>query len=126
MSSDRSGRSLRTDNTLDRAGTGGTAMSESPQLPQPDPELRRLERLVGRWRMEGHLIGSDVTTVRGELSFRWLPGGLFLEQRARIDFDGLQVDSLELIRYAPETKTFPSTVDSNFSPDPLPYRWDEE
>jgi hypothetical protein len=48
MSSDRSGRSLRTDNTLDRAGTDGTAMSERPQLPQPDPELRRLERLVGR------------------------------------------------------------------------------
>lgn len=37
---------------------------------------------------------------------------------------GLQIDSLELIGYDPETKTYPSTVFSNVSPTPLPYRWD--
>jgi hypothetical protein len=99
-------------------------MSEIPQLPQPDPALRRLDRLVGRWSMEGHLVGSDETNIRGETSFRWLPGGFFLEQRARIDFAGLQIDALELIGYDLETDTFPSTVYSNFSPDPLPYSWD--
>lgn len=36
---------------------------------------------------------------------------------------GLEIDSLELIGYDPETKTFPSTVYSNLSPQPLPYRW---
>jgi hypothetical protein len=36
-------------------------MSETPELPQPDPALRRLDRLVGRWSMEGHLVGSDET-----------------------------------------------------------------
>jgi hypothetical protein len=101
-------------------------MSENPALPQPDPELRRLDRLVGRWSMEGNLVGSDETNIRGETSFRWLPGGFFLEQRAHIDFMGLQIDALELIRYDPESKTFPSTVYSNFSPDPLPYRWEVE
>jgi uncharacterized cupin superfamily protein len=35
---------------------------------------------------------------------------------------GLQIDSLELIGYDPETDTFPSTVFSNLSPQPLPYR----
>jgi hypothetical protein len=99
-------------------------MSENTAPPQPNPELRRLDRLVGRWSMEGQLVGSDETTIRGETSFRWLPGGFFLEQRAHLDFDGLQIDALELIRYDPETKTFPSTVYSNFSPEPLPYRWD--
>jgi hypothetical protein len=99
-------------------------MSENADLPQPDPALRRLDRLVGRWSMEGHLIGSDETNVRGETSFRWLPGGFFLEQRVRIDFAGLQIDALELIGYDPETDTFPSTVYSNFSPEPLPYKWD--
>jgi hypothetical protein len=34
-------------------------MSENPDLPQPDPVLRRLDRLVGRWTMEGNLVGSD-------------------------------------------------------------------
>jgi hypothetical protein len=42
----------------------------------------------------------------------------------QIDFMGLQIDSLELIGYDPESDTFPSTVFSNFSPVPLPYRWD--
>ena len=29
-------------------------MSENPELPHPDPALRRLNRLVGRWGMEGN------------------------------------------------------------------------
>ena len=99
-------------------------MSETPELPQPDPALRRLDRLVGRWAMEGNLVGSDEKNIKGETTFRWLPGGFFLEQRVQIDFMGLQIDSLELIGYDPETETFPSTVYSNFSPDPLPYKWD--
>jgi hypothetical protein len=99
-------------------------MSELPELPKPNPALKRLDRLVGRWRMEGNLVGSDEKNIRGETEFRWLTGGLFLEQRVRIDFMGLQIDSVELIGYDPETDTFPSTVYSNFSPDPLPYRWD--
>jgi hypothetical protein len=99
-------------------------MSEQPELPQPDPALKRLDRLVGRWTMEGGPVGSDEKNIKGETEFRWLPGGFFLEQRGHIDFMGLQIDSLELIGYDPETKTFPSTVYSNFSPEPLPYKWD--
>jgi hypothetical protein len=99
-------------------------MSENPSLPQPDPELKRLDRFVGTWSMEGNLVDSDEKNIKGETTFRWLPGGFFLEQRAHIDFMGLQIESLELIGYDPETRTFPSTVYSNFSPVPLPYRWD--
>jgi Protein of unknown function (DUF1579) len=98
-------------------------MSEKPELPQPDPALRRLDRLVGRWTMEGNLVGSDEKNIKGETTFAWLPGGFFLEQRARIDFIGLQIDALELIGYDPESDSFPSTVFSGFSPTPLPYRW---
>lgn len=101
-------------------------MSTTPELPQPDPALRRLDRLVGRWSMEGNLVGSDDKNIRGETTFRWLPGRFFLEQRTHIDFMGLEIDSLELIGYDPETDTFPSTVYSNLSPAPLPYRWDVE
>jgi hypothetical protein len=60
-------------------------MSDNPKLPQPDPALRRLDRLVGTWTMEGNLVGSDEKNIRGQTTFRWLPGGFFLEQRARID-----------------------------------------
>jgi hypothetical protein len=93
------------------------------QLPTPDPALRRFERFVGTWSMEGHLVGSDETTIKGEATFRWLPGGFFMEQHVEMDFMGLQIDSQELIGYDPETGTFPSTVYSNLSPAPLPYRW---
>jgi hypothetical protein len=99
-------------------------MSETPQPPQPDPALRRLDRLVGTWSMEGNLVGSDEKNIKGRTTFRWLPGGFFLEQRVQIDFMGLQIDALELIGYDPGTGTFPSTVYSNFSPQPLPYKWD--
>ena len=99
-------------------------MSNNRNLPQPDPALRRLDRLVGTWAMEGNLVGSDDKNIRGQTTFRWLPGDFFLEQRARIDFAGQQIDALELIGYDPETDTFPSTVFSGFAPTPLPYRWD--
>jgi Protein of unknown function (DUF1579) len=99
-------------------------MSETPELPQPDPALERLDRLVGTWSMEGNLVGSDEKNIKGETTFRWLQGGFFLEQRVHIDFIGMQIGALELIGYDPETDTFPSTVYSNFSPVPLPYRWD--
>lgn len=99
-------------------------MSESPAAPEPSPELRRLDRLVGRWSMEGHLVGSDEKNIVGETSFRWLPGGFFLEQHVQLNFLGMQIDSLELIGYDPESGTFPSTVYSNLAPTPLPYRWE--
>jgi Protein of unknown function (DUF1579) len=86
--------------------------------------LRHLDRFVGRWSMEGNLVGSDEKNIKGETTFRWLPGGFFLEQRMQLNFMGLEIESLELIGYDPETETFPSTVLSNLSPAPLPYRWD--
>ena len=93
-------------------------------MPTPDPALRKLDRYVGTWEMEGHLVGSDEYTIKGETTFRWLPGGFFLVQDFRMDFMGTQIESLELIGHDPETGTFPSTVYSNLSPAPLPYRWE--
>jgi Protein of unknown function (DUF1579) len=99
-------------------------MTETAQPPEPNRALRRLDRLVGSWSMEGNLVGSKEKNIRGETTFRWVAGGFFLEQNVQIDFIGLQIDSVEMIGYDPETDTFPSTVYSNFSPEPLPYRWD--
>jgi hypothetical protein len=73
--------------------------------------------------MEGNLVGSDEKNITGEVTFRWLPGGFFLEQQTTLDFMGTQVNALELIGYDAEWNTFPSTVYSNFSPTPLPYEW---
>ena len=84
----------------------------------------RLDRFVGTWKMEGRLVGSDKDTITGEATYRWLPGGFFLEQKISLNFVGLQIQSQELIGYETETDTFPSNVYSNMSPTPLPYRWE--
>jgi hypothetical protein len=94
------------------------------QAPTPDPALQRLDRFVGTWSMEGNLVGSSETTIKGEAAYRWLPGGFFLEQMIDLDFMGLEIHSLELVGYDAQSGTFPSTVFSNLSPTPLPYRWE--
>jgi Protein of unknown function (DUF1579) len=101
-----------------------TDKASEQQMPAPDPALKRLDLFVGTWSMEGNLIGSDENTIRGRASYRWLPGGFFLEQTIELDFSGLRINSLELIGYDSEAGTFPSTVYSNMSPQPLPYLWE--
>jgi hypothetical protein len=95
-------------------------------MPTPDPALKQLDRFVGRWTLEGNFVGSDDVTITGEAAYRWLPGGFFLEQHIKLDFIGLEIDSTEMVGYDAESGTFPSTVFSNMSPIPLPYRWEVE
>jgi Protein of unknown function (DUF1579) len=102
------------------------ANAGAPQLPQPDRALERLDRFVGSRSMEGNLVGSDEKNIKGEATYRWLPGGFFLELHIKLDFMGLDIDSLELIGYDPQSGAFRSSVYSNLSPDPLPYKWDME
>ncbi|HEX2470373.1 MAG TPA: DUF1579 family protein [Candidatus Limnocylindrales bacterium] len=96
----------------------------APQLPGPDPALRKLDRFVGTWAMKGRTLDSDVDNVTARTSFEWLPGGNFLVQRFAADFMGMDIQSLEVIGYDPATGTFPSTVYANMAPVPLPYRWE--
>jgi Protein of unknown function (DUF1579) len=93
--------------------------------PSPDPALKGFDPFIGTWSLKGHLIGSDEDNIVGRATYRWLEGGFFLQQDVELDFAGMfQVKSHELVGYDAETKTFPSTVFSNMSPVPLPYRWE--
>jgi hypothetical protein len=99
--------------------------SNAQQSPKPDPALKRLDRLVGRWTMKGHMLNSDEENILGEATFQWLEGGFFMQQDVEIDFAGMfRIKSRELIGYDAETETFASKVYSNMSPLPLPYKWD--
>lgn len=98
--------------------------SQPQGMPQPDPALRRLDRLVGTWSMMGHLVGSTEENIIGQTTYEWLPGGFFLQQRVEMDFAGMKIQSLEIIGYDAETGAFSSLVYSNLSPAPLPYKWD--
>jgi hypothetical protein len=97
---------------------------QAAQPPGPDPALRRLDRFVGTWEVTGRTLDSEQDNVSGRLTFEWLPGGFFLQQRVELDFAGLDVRGLELIGYDPATGRFPSTVYSNLVGTPIPYEYD--
>jgi hypothetical protein len=56
-----------------------------PQLAAARSRMKRPDRLVGTWSIERHVVGSDEMNIRGETTFRWLPGGCFLEQHGPLD-----------------------------------------
>jgi hypothetical protein len=93
-------------------------------LPGPDPALRRLDRFVGTWEVTGRTLDSEQDNVSGRLTFEWLPGGFFLQQRVELDFAGYEIRGLEVIGYDPATGKFPSTVFSNLVGVPIPYEYD--
>ncbi|MDV6011937.1 hypothetical protein [Haloechinothrix sp. LS1_15] len=66
-----------------------TANHSDDRQPQPDEQLRALDRLVGRWRMSG-----DVT---GETRYSWLDGGFFLRQDVDVTLFGQHVTGIEII-----------------------------
>lgn len=94
------------------------------EMPVPDPALKRLDRYVGTWAMNGRTLGSNKDDIVGTTTFQWLPGGFFLQQRLTMDFMGMPIESLELIGYEPQEKRFSSLVYSNMVGMALPYNWD--
>jgi Protein of unknown function (DUF1579) len=99
------------------------AADAASQQSGSDPALRKLDRFVGTWDMQGRTLDSDIDNITARATFEWLPGGHFLLQRFSADFVGMDIQSFEVIGYDPATGTFPSTVYSNMAPMPLPYRW---
>jgi hypothetical protein len=55
----------------------------------PSAELKRLDRLVGTWRVTG---GAE-----GTVTYEWMDGGFFLLQRVRLEQHGQQIVGLEVI-----------------------------
>jgi hypothetical protein len=92
--------------------------------PKPDPRLREFDRFIGTWDMQGRTLDSDVDNVTARATFEYLPGGFFVSQRFTADFNGMPIESLEIIGYDPKTDTFPSTVYANMAATPLAYRWE--
>lgn len=56
---------------------------------QPSEQLRKLDRMVGTWRVTG---GAE-----GTVRFEWLPGGFFLLQHVDLVQDGRRVRGIEVI-----------------------------
>ncbi len=95
-----------------------------PESIKPDPALRRLEKLTGRWEFSGRTLGAQEDNITGWNNFEWIAGGFFLKSEGEIDFKGMKMTSLEIIGYDPGRNIFPSKVYSSMSGEALDYEWD--
>lgn len=93
-------------------------------ISQPDPALKRLEKLIGTWELKGRTLSSDEDNITGRTTFEWMPGGFFLKVSGEMSFKGFAMQSLEIIGYDPATKKFSSHVYSTMSGDVPVYTWD--
>ena len=60
------------------------------QPPQPNPDLKSLDPLVGIWKVSG----SD---IKGKVAFEWMEGGFFLIQHFDFVQGGHKVKGMEVI-----------------------------
>src|SRR5687768_6070055 len=102
--------------------------TQNQSTTRPDPALKRLDRLVGSWKMKGRPLGSEEDSITGTTKFEWLHDSydtsFFLQQDMEMDYSGMLIKSREIIGYNPKTNAFSSFVYSNMAPDPWLYEWD--
>jgi Protein of unknown function (DUF1579) len=104
--------------------------AEDQSVPVPNPALKRLDRLVGVWRMKGRPLGAGEDSITGIATFKWLhkeddaATGFYLQQDMELDYAGMPIHSHELIGFNPKTQAFASLVFSNMASEPWPYEWD--
>jgi hypothetical protein len=86
--------------------------------PSPNPALRKLDRLVGRWTVDG-------SSVLGQVEYEWMEGGFFLIQHVDLTAFGRPIKGVEYIGFDEDTETlrshFMDNNGSNFT-----YTWDLE
>ena len=60
------------------------------QAPEPNPDLKSLDRLVGTWNVSG-------PDISGQVTYEWLEGGFFLFQHVDFVHGGRKIKGLEII-----------------------------
>jgi hypothetical protein len=59
------------------------------QPPEPNPDLKGLDRLVGTWEMSGG--------AQGRVTYEWMEGSFFLIQHVDLEQYGQKVKGIEII-----------------------------
>ena len=67
-----------------------TDASPYHQPPQPNPDLRSLDRLVGTWKVSG-------PDIDGLVTYEWMEGGFFLIQHVDFVHGGRRIKGMEVI-----------------------------
>lgn len=64
---------------------------------QPNLELKKFNRLIGTWNVNGPII-------TGTVNFKWLEGGFFLVQEVDMEYEGRKIKGVEYIGYDESSK----------------------
>ncbi|HKB17034.1 MAG TPA: GyrI-like domain-containing protein, partial [Planctomycetota bacterium] len=75
---------------MDARRGGGEAEPESPSL--ADPDLQRMGKFIGTWKVRGGPGGPE-----GQISFEWLEGGHFVMQRIDLVHGTRVIKGIEII-----------------------------
>jgi hypothetical protein len=65
------------------------AKQTNEQTPQPNPDLKSLEKLVGTWEVTGEAQGTS--------TYQWLEGGFFIVQHIDLVVQGKKFNATEFI-----------------------------
>jgi hypothetical protein len=85
-------------------------------------EHEKLDFLVGEWQTTVVPLQAGQPELKGTMRFAWGVGGVWLEERVRLEFPGAGVrESLELITYDPRLKQYVGTWQDNLSARSTPF-----
>jgi hypothetical protein len=104
--------------------TDQTNIRTPQQSPEPDPALKRLNVLVGKWDIKGRTLHSEEDNVSGWVVFEWMLGGFFLQARGEINLMDSKIQSVEILAYDPWSQTFPAYVYTTMGGTVFLYYWD--
>lgn len=85
---------------------GGASMADNNDTqaaqpsPEPNPDLRKLDRLIGTWKLSGG--------VQGQITYEWMEGGFFLIQHVDLEHDGRKIKGIEIIGHEKKFGAEPS------------------
>ena len=65
------------------------AENNAQMQPQPNPDMKSLDRLVGTWNVAGE--------AQGQIRFEWMEGGFFLVQHVDFVQGGRPIKGMEII-----------------------------
>lgn len=69
--------------------TDGPTTNDQQQAPEPNPDLRSLDRLVGTWEVSGG--------AQGTVTYEWMEGNFFLIQHVDLTQHGQRHKGIEII-----------------------------
>jgi hypothetical protein len=69
--------------------TDDSAYPQDQRAPEPNPDLRALDRLVGTWNVAGG--------ATGQVTYEWMEGRFFLVQHVDLEQYGQRLKGIEII-----------------------------